>query len=109
MPVCNKKFQIFIKFFFKIKNLKRGQYYSYDKSNLPSIENRRWLRWEFHYDVIINLFDFSYKVIIICLFNFDSINKECYFCIFNLVYNTNRRRMATVNIIYLFRFYSNKN
>lgn len=35
----------------KTKSECQGQYYSYDKSNQPSIENRRWQRWEFHYDV----------------------------------------------------------
>ena len=33
---------------------KRGQFFSYnDESDTPTIENRRWLRWEFHYDNVL--------------------------------------------------------
>lgn len=38
------------------KNTKQtcqGQFYSYDNDRNPTIEDRRWLRWEFHYDNVI--------------------------------------------------------
>ncbi len=31
----------------------QGQFYSYDKDQTPTIEDRKWLRWEFHYDNVI--------------------------------------------------------
>jgi hypothetical protein len=32
----------------------RGQYFSYYKDPLiPTIEQRRWQRWEFHYDNVL--------------------------------------------------------
>ncbi len=32
----------------------QGQYYSFNnRDNLPTIENRKWLRWEFHFDNVV--------------------------------------------------------
>ena len=31
----------------------QGQFYSYAKDQTPTIEDRLWLRWEFHYDNVI--------------------------------------------------------